>query len=707
MLYLLGLLAWWAAPLRHLALIMSTVVVVVVVCASRLGYAACRHLCFKACRKDNSQQAPARKAKRCRRRRSSKRPAASFKLPVSSSKAPAPSFKAPAPSASKAPASASGAPSSASEAPASAPPSSQARQSSCGSGQPSPADSSKPSCTSSLGRTTPSASPAPTAPGTACPSAATTSAPGVDAAVTKAATVAAPSASGASQPSAPRSVTLLSLLRRPAAIAQPAANPAAAPPPPSPLPVAASTSLSRAVAGALLTCMRDTLPKWPLRSFPEVAPAFSQGLSFTPLGAPSGGPTAADGPAQPHVLRRATVQKGTLPRSALPRSAFTAAPTSASSGSGSATVTVCRKVSTLPLHPGQGSACGPSVWALAKALARCACDELVAHAVRQGSLALAEGSLEAANRRSVPLLAWSVEPTPGQPDSLDLVLYTPWAEQGDVSSYVRRIARGLMGARGPAPASASASAASPSGPRMGRSALLALVLATAQHVLALQWAGLVEGDYKHANLVITQDDPAPGARPGVAAIDPDGCHSLPGALPPFASSALRTPGMRLTTLGQALLRAWAAATVPASVVTPGMRPPEACYAQARRIADRLEPRPWALPGSWREAALAELVEAMERGEDVAELARSGRSHLCPGSMVCLWARAWLQELGCVQAELEARRDAACLPDIGLDNALLLKRLRALCGRCTALRPSQRPSLETVLRELGRIIQVSA
>ncbi|KAG2492332.1 hypothetical protein HYH03_009283 [Edaphochlamys debaryana] len=669
MLYLLGLLAWWAAPLRHLALVMSTGVVVVVVCASSLGYAACRHLCFKACRKDNSQQAPARKAKRCRRRRSSKRPAASFKLPVSSSKAPAPSFKAPAPSASKAPASASGAPSSASEAPASAPPSSQARQSSCGSGQPSPADSSKPSCTSSLGRTTPSASPAPTAPGTACPSAATTSAPGVDAAVTKAATVAAPSASGASQPSAPRSVTLLSFFRRPAAIAQPAAAPpAAAPSPPSPLPVAASTSLSRAVASALLTCMRDTLPKWPLRSFPE---------------------------------------KGTLPRSALPRSAFTAAPTSASSGSGSATVTVCRKVSTLPLHPGQGSACGPSVWALAKALARCACDELVAHAVRQGSLALAEGGLEAANRRSVPLLAWSVEPTPGQPDSLDLVLYTPWAEQGDVSSYVRRIAPGLMGARGPASASASSSAASPSGPRMGRSALLALVLATAQHVLALQWAGLVEGDYKHANLVITQDDPTPGARPGVAAIDPDGCHSLPGALPPFASSALCTPGMRLTTLGQALLRAWAAATVPASVVTPGMRPPEACYAQARRIADRLEPRPWALPGSWREAALAELVEAMERGEDVAELARSGRSHLCPGSMVCLWARAWLQELGCVQAELEARRDAACLPDIGLDNALLLKRLRALCGRCTALRPSQRPSLETVLGDLGRIIQESA
>ncbi|KAG2492310.1 hypothetical protein HYH03_009263 [Edaphochlamys debaryana] len=642
---------------------MSTGVVAVVVCASRLGYAACRHLCFKACRKDNSHQAPARKAKRCRRRRSSKRPAPSFKTPASASKAPAPS-------ASKVPASASAAPSSASEAPASAPPSSHARLSSCDSGQPSPADSSKPSCTSSLGRTTPSASPATTAPGTACPSAAATSAPGVDAAVTKAATVAAPSASGASQPSPPRSAKLLSFFRRPAAIAQPAATPAAAAPsPPAPLPVAASTSLSRAVAGALLTCMRDTLPKWPLRFFPE---------------------------------------KGTLPRSALPRSAFTAAPTSASSGSGSATVTVCRKVSTLPLHPGQGSACGPSVWALAKALARCACDELVAHAVRQGSLALAGGGLEAANRRSVPLLAWSVEPTPGQPDSLDLVLYTPWAEQGDLSSYVRRIARGLMGAGAtPASSASSASAASPSGPRINRSALLALVLATAQHVLALQWAGLVEGDYKHANLVITNTDPAPGARPGVAAIDPDGCHSLPGALAPFASSVLRTPGMRLTTLGQALLRAWAAATVPASVVTPGMRPPEACYAQARRITDRLEPRPWALPGSWREAALAELVKAMERGEDVAELARCGRSHLCPGSMVCLWARAWLQELGCVQAELEARRDAAGLPDIGLDNVLLLKRLRALCGRCTALRPSQRPSLETVLRELGRIIQQSA
>ncbi|KAG2484734.1 hypothetical protein HYH03_016481 [Edaphochlamys debaryana] len=509
-----------------------------------------------------------------------------------------------------------------------------------------------------------------------------------------------------------------------------------------------ATPLAHAVAVRLLL--------WMLEATPEGAPADtalrpvcldpSQRTAWSPH--PSAAPVVCG--------RSRSVERGSLIQQA-----FTPEGEVASVACGD----VCRKAITLPLTRRLLQAFGRGRFQkrLAPFLG-----ELVAHVQQRGALARAFGGLEAASRGAVPMLAWNVEEvaeeegvvagrrgTTGR--ALRLVVYTPWEAAGDVAQNLRRIAAGeplapthsaaastaaAVAAAGSGPAcfgpaaiavgsaAAAAPAAVSSGPAMDRSRVLALARATLAHLFVLWEAGLVEGDWKLQNLVVSwspaasscassspsafssSSSPSSSASSGsegcsatVRSIDPEGTRPLPHGLI-AGRDRLRASGLAAVPVGRALLaaqrRAMALWPLPVGVATRGVRPPEACVEEGLEVDAR------AGKGcSSSDPAVRAVVKALRRkakglGELLMTKLGAGVSYICLASLLYMWAACWLDELEIMEEELKRRAAKGGWAGLGAENAALLRALRGACGPCMRLRPSQRPSLEQVMARLRAI-----
>ncbi|KAG2486092.1 hypothetical protein HYH03_015187 [Edaphochlamys debaryana] len=308
------------------------------------------------------------------------------------------------------------------------------------------------------------------------------------------------------------------------------------------------------------------------------------------------GPTSSSNPCLvPGMASRPATCKASLIQQC-----FSAAGDVLSTATGSA----CRKTVTLLLdEEDQAALASGATRDVAVCAAKALGSELRSYASHHGALAARYGGAEGADLHAV---AWNVEWDPRCPDRLTLVIYTEWAQGGDLSHAVKGIAWALDkdGAVAPAPSGCLPG----DGPSLDRSRLLRLVISSLEHVAALEAAGIVEGDLKFPNLVV--DGPC-GDR--VLSIDPEGTRLLPSPLR-AAAAALSASPFAATPLGAALLARARLAPVEQDVITFDVRPPEACPGVANRVLAQAAARMAAAAGASSAEAASEAETADEPSE---------------------------------------------------------------------------------------------
>ncbi|KAG2482270.1 hypothetical protein HYH03_018784 [Edaphochlamys debaryana] len=294
------------------------------------------------------------------------------------------------------------------------------------------------------------------------------------------------------------------------------------------------------------------------------------------------GPTSCSNP----CLAPGMASRPATCKASLIQQCFSAAGDVLSTATGSA----CRKTITLLLdEEDQAALASGATRDVAVCAAKALGSELRSYASHHGALAARYGGAEAADLHAMRVVAWNVEWDPRCPDRLTLVIYTEWAQGGDLSHAVKGIAWALDkdGAVAPAPSGCLPG----DGPSLDRSHLLRLVISSLEHVAALEAAGIVEGDLKFPNLVV--DGPC-GDR--VLSIDPEGTRLLPSPLR-AAAAALSASPFAATPLGAALLARARLAPVEQDVITFDVRPPEACLGAAYRVLAQAAARMAAAAGA--------------------------------------------------------------------------------------------------------------
>ncbi|KAG2484589.1 hypothetical protein HYH03_016630 [Edaphochlamys debaryana] len=349
---------------------------------------------------------------------------------------------------------------------------------------------------------------------------------------------------------------------------------------------------------------------------------------------------------------------------------------------------------------GRTSAAGPLPPAdrVAQSLGR----ELLAHLSKQAALAWRFGGAAAAAVLSAPLLFWEVLASRREPACVELVLYTPWAAQGSLWDVLEAVAKGegsnhlgttssVPAARRWSPEQIAAVLFPPPAPpadwpRVGR-----LIQALADLLAKLEAAGVIEVDLKLQNVVVDEYD-------NLRVIDPEGTQVLP--LPLAAPANPNTP-CEPTTPSVSCLD-WRLLPVPVDVRTTAYAPPEMLYEDFVRFQSR--------GGRIRHQSDLSLT----RSAGFLALARSGNLQgvIAAGnarqSYACVASHAWLfgasleGALGMMRGCLGNRAGQPGYRGAGAVDEWWLRELGALCVRCMAPRPCDRPRMEEICAQVQRI-----